>query len=257
MLGRAGIFGALLAFLFVVTGPARAESPFRDWAAVVVAGDFQGSNGGPTEAFDNARRDIAQELQRLGFAPDNIRQFSVRPARYEEPLLKASPRAIQETLNNLATRAPSGCLVYFTSHGLPEGVVIDEQILPPDGLGRMLDRSCPGRPTIVIVSACYSGVFVRPLSQPNRMILTAARRDRTSFGCGEDSVYPFFDDCVLKSSPSAKDFAALASAVQSCVKAREVAEGMSPPSEPQVWIGGELLPVLPLYAFPRLRPGGD
>src|SRR5690606_21920386 len=110
-------------------------------------------------------------------------------------------------------QARSGCLLYFTSHGVPEGVVIDEQILPPGVLGRMLDLACPGRPTIVIVSACYSGVFVRPLARPNRMILTAARPDRTSFGCGEDSVYPFFDDCILKSSPAARDFAALAGAV--------------------------------------------
>ena len=89
------------------------------------------------------------------------------------------------------------------------------------------------------------------------MILTAARPDRTSFGCGEDSVYPFFDDCVLKSSPAVRDFAALASAVKSCVALREIAEGMAPPSEPQIWIGGELRPMLPLYAFPTGPPGGD
>ena len=145
---------------------------------------------------------------------------------------------------------------YFTSHGAPQGVVIDNQILTPGVLGRIIDAACPNRPTIVIMSACYSGVFVRPLAQSNRMILTAARPDRTSFGCGEDNVYPFFDDCVLKSSPSAKDFATLAGAVKTCVAVREVAEGMRPPSEPQIWIGGELRPMLPLYAFPRPPPPG-
>jgi len=256
MLGRAGIVGVLLTFLLAFARPAFAEGPFEDWAAVVVAGDFHGSGGGPTEAFDNARRDISKELQRLGFAAENMRQFSVRPTRYKEPLLKSDPRAIYESLNELAGRAKSGCLLYFTSHGAPQGVVIDKQILPPGVLGRILDLTCPNRPTIVIISACYSGVFVRPLAQPNRMILTAARPDRTSFGCGEDNIYPFFDDCVLKSSPASKDFAALAGAVKSCVAVREVAEGMRPPSEPQVWIGGELLPILPLYAFPRPPPRG-
>lgn len=256
MFWRAGIVSVLLTVLSAFAAPALAETPFEDWAAVVVAGDFHGSQGGPTEAFDNARRDVAKELQRLGFAPGNVRQFSVRPTRYKEPLLKSEPRAIYETLSDLAGKARSGCLLYFTSHGAPEGVLIDDKILTPGILARIIDTACPGRPTIVIMSACYSGVFVRPLAQANRMILTAARPDRTSFGCGEDNVYPFFDDCVLKSSPSARDFAALAGAVKTCVAVREVAEGMRPPSEPQVWIGGELRPILPLYAFPRGPPGG-
>lgn len=253
---RAGIVGVLLTFLSALASPAVAETPFGDWAAIVVAGDFHGSGGGPTEAFDNARRDVSKELQRLGFQAQNMRQFSVRPTRYKEAPIKSEPRAIYENLADLAGKARSGCLLYFTSHGAPQGVVIDNQILTPGILGRIIDAACPNRPTIVIMSACYSGVFVRPLAQANRMILTAARPDRTSFGCGEDNIYPFFDDCVLKSSPSAKDFAALAGAVKTCVAVREVAEGMRPPSEPQIWIGGELRPMLPLYAFPRGPPGG-
>ena len=62
---------------------------------------------------------------------------------------------------------------------------------------------------------------------------------------------------MLKSSPAVRDFAALASAVKSCVALREIAEGMAPPSEPQIWIGGELRPMLPLCAFPTGPPGGD
>ena len=257
MLGRAGMVGALILLTLAWVGPVRASSPFEDWAAVVVAGDFHGARGGPTEAFDNARRDVSKELRRLGFSPDNLRQFSVRPDRYKDRPLKAEPRAIYETLNDLSGKARSGCLVYFTSHGMPQGVVVDDQILTPGVLGRILDATCQNRPTVVILSACFSGVFVRPLARSNRMILTAARPDRTSFGCGEDSVYPFFDDCVLKSSPAARDFAALAGSVQTCVARREIAEGMKPPSEPQIWIGGELRPMLPLYAFPTSPPGGD
>mgnify|MGYP001390396625 FL=1 len=256
MLGRAGMVGALILLTLAWVGPARASSPFDDWAAVVVAGDFHGARGGPTEAFDNARRDVSKELRRLGFSPDNLRQFSVRPDRYKDRPLKAEPRAIYETLNDLSGKARSGCLIYFTSHGMPQGVVVDDQILTPGVLGRILDATCQNRPTVVILSACFSGVFVRPLARSNRMILTAARPDRTSFGCGEDSVYPFFDDCVLKSSPAARDFAALAGSVQTCVARREIAEGMKPPSEPQVWIGGELKPMLPLFAFPTGPPQG-
>lgn len=262
MPGRAGLASALFALALSWAGSAFAAAPgdtraFGDWAAVVVAGDFHGSRGGPTEVFDNARRDVSKELHRLGFAPANLRQFSVRPDRYKDRPLKADPRAIYETLGDLSDKAKAGCLVYFTSHGDPEGVLVDDKILTPDLLNRMLDATCGVRPTVVIMSACYSGVFVKPLAGQNRMILTAARRDRTSFGCGEDDIYPFFDDCVLKSSPTARDFITLASAVKACVARRETAEGMKPPSEPQVWIGGELRPMLPFYTFPTGPPRGD
>ena len=260
MFKRADIVGAFFIWALAMLAPSVASAqagPFGDWAAVVIAGDFHGAGGGPTEAFDNARRDVSRELQRLGFSRENIVQFSVRPERYKDKPLKTDTLAIYRSLNDLSAKAKSGCLVYFTSHGAPQGVVVDRQILTPGLLGRILDSTCQSRPTVVIMSACFSGVFVRPLAHPNRMILTAARPDRTSFGCGEDNVYPYFDDCLLKSSPSARDFAALASAVKSCVALREIAEGMKPPSEPQIWIGGELRPMLPLYAFPTGPPGGE
>jgi hypothetical protein len=37
--------------------------------------------------------------------------------------------------------------------------------------------------------------------------------------------------------------------VKECVRVRELAEKMSPPSEPQLWVGAQLRPMLPLYAF--------
>jgi hypothetical protein len=102
---------------------------------------------------------------------------------------------------------------------------------------------------VVIISACFSGVFVPALQSPNRMILTAARPDRSSFGCGEADKYPYFDQCVLESLPNAKDFLALGTTVQACVAAREVKEGMKPPSEPQLYVGAALKPLLPLYSL--------
>lgn len=246
----------VIALLQAVAGRAvAAESPFRNWGALVVAGDWRGSRGGPTEAFDNARRDVASELVRMGFSSSNIVQYSTHPERYaREKLGKSDIRAIFEGLNALAARTPEGCLVYFTSHGAPQGVVVDQSILPPGILSAILDRTCGTRPTIAVISACYSGVFVPELGAANRMVLTAARPDRTSFGCGESNRYPFFDECFLQSAPSAKDFPALADRVRACVADREIREKVSPPSEPQIFIGAQLRPVLPLYAFPQRSP---
>lgn len=245
----------IAALWLAAAGGAEAASPFADWSAVVVAGDWHASDGGPTEGFDNARRDVTAALARAGFEPGNIRQFSVRPERYRDTKPgKAELRGIYNALVDGSARAQGGCLFYLTSHGLPQGAQVDQGILRPGVLANMLDQTCAKRPTVVVISACFSGVFVQPLARANRMVLTAARPDRTSFGCGQDDKYPYFDDCFLSSMPSSRDFGVLASRVRECVQEREVATKASPPSEPQIWVGAELRPMLPLYAFETGAP---
>jgi hypothetical protein len=249
-------FALALAFLGLVallagSAPAGA-GPFSDWAAIVVAGDYHASHTqNPTETFDNARRDVAAELIRKGFSAVNVRQFSVRPERYQG-VAKADVEPISAALDELSARAPGGCLVYFTSHGAPQGVVLDGAFLGPQDMDQMLTHACGAKPTIVIISACFSGVFVPALADTHREILTAARPDRSSFGCGEADKYPYFDNCVLQVLPSAHDFVALGPAVQRCVAEKEDETGMSPPSEPQFYVGPALRPILPLMA---LDPG--
>lgn len=246
-----------LRLLALITGlwlgsvaPAAAAGPFTDWAAVVVAGDWHAQSGGPSEAFDNARRDVSRALQRVGFEAANLRQFSVRPERYKDTRpAKSDLETIYNSMVDLTGKATGGCLVYFSSHGAPQGVLVDQRVLAPGILATMLDRTCGPRPTVVVISACFSGVFVPALAASNRMVLTAARPDRSSFGCGEADRYPYFDDCFLQSMDGARDFPGLARTVQACVATREAKEGMKPPSEPQVWVGPGLRPLLPLYAF--------
>ena len=252
MLVRGGaVAGGLIAALMVFfAAPASAASPFENWAAVVVAGDSQAHSGGPTEAFDNARRDVAASLvKRMGFSADNLRTFSTRPRLYaDKPGASALPE-IYEGLRSLAARASGGCLIYFTSHGAPTGVVLGDNILAPGVMSRLLDSACPDRPAIVVISACFSGVFIPALATSHRMILTAARPDRTSFGCGESDRYPYFDACFLSSAPEARDFLTLGAAVKDCVARKETETGARPPSEPQMWVGAALRPMLPLYGF--------
>jgi hypothetical protein len=251
---RAGLFAiALLVALLAWargSGPAHAAGAFADWAAVVVAGDFHSHDGDSSEAFDNARRDVTRELVDVGFSSANIREFSVRPERYpDEHLMISDPGLIGEKLAELASAEHGGCLVYFSSHGNPTGVLVGAQLLSPAGLSGMVDAACGERPTVVIVSACFSGVFVPPLSRPDRMVLTAARPDRSSFGCGSSDRYPYFDACVIETLPSAIDFADLGRRVQGCVAAKEKATGMAPPSEPQMFVGSALKPVIAFYPF--------
>jgi hypothetical protein len=240
-------------------GASATADPFANWAAVVISGDFHAAHtNNPTETFDNARRDVSAELIRKGFAAENLREFSVRPQLYPDTRPgKADLEPIYQSLRDLAQHATAGCLVYFSSHGAPQGVVLDGQILPPQLMDQMISSACGHRPTIVIISACFSGVFVPALADTNRMILTAARPDRSSFGCSESDKYPYFDACMLKVLPAAHDFVALGPAVQACVAQRETETGMRPPSEPQFFVGPSLRPILPLMALrPDLRPSG-
>ena len=86
-----------------------------------------------------------------------------------------------------------------------------------------------------------------------RLVLFAAWPDRSSFGCGEADKYPYFDQCVLETLPQVGDFATLGTRVQTCVATRETKEGMKPPSEPQLFIGPALKPMLPLLPLAPQR----
>jgi hypothetical protein len=249
---RAGLIALIAGFALTLAFGQRAaaQTPFDDWAAVVVAGDWHAHSGGPSEAFDNARRDVSQALERAGFRPANLRQYSVRPERYKDTHPeKTDLQTIYTDLADLTSKTAGGCLFYLSSHGAPSGAIVDDRILAPGVLDAMLDKTCGARPTVVVISACFSGVFVPTLARNNRMILTAARPDRTSFGCGESDKYPYFDDCFLRSMKGAHDFPALGRTVQACVARKEIETDSKPPSEPQLFVGGGLRPILPLLAF--------
>jgi hypothetical protein len=235
----------------------KGSGPFATWAAIVVAADDRANTGNFTEAFDNARRDVAAALEDLGFAPGRIAQFSVNPELYpDQRVQKASYSRITASLRRLTQgtgRAgeSGGCLLYFTSHGTEEeGIVLGAGTMSPANLEMLADRHCAAKPTIVVVSACHSGTFLDgALAQPNRFVLTAARADRSSFGCAEDAVYPYFDTCFLAELPGATDWIDLGQRTRRCVARREAATGMAPPSEPQVFIGAAIAPLLESAAF--------
>src|SRR5271169_4484166 len=122
---------------------AAAPSPFANWAAIVVSGDFHAAHtNNPTETFDNARRDVSAELIRKGFSAANLLQFSVRPQLY--PDLKLGPSAVEpiyQGLNSLTQKARGGCLAYFTSHGAPQGVVLGDDVVSPERILQVIGEA--------------------------------------------------------------------------------------------------------------------
>ncbi len=244
------LFGAL-ALLGTVASPAAAMPGvgFEGWASAIVAADWRTSRGTPIQAFDNARRDLVAGFTAVGFDRADMVDFTLRP---DVPNPTGGDEALA-AITEATARATKGCFLYFTSHGSPRGIVFGpDRMISPMLMDRLVDGWCGERPTVVVVSACFSGVFADQLAAPNRMIMTAARRDRSSFGCSEDATYPYFDGCVLDSLPTAPDFLALADQAALCVERREQEEGLSPASGPQTVVGVELAPLLSTtYAFRR------
>lgn len=229
-----------------------AAAGFDTWAAIVVAGDYRAQSGAPSEVFDNGRRDIVKALARLGFSEGNILQFTSKPdGDPETNPARAETDAIYQSFTRLARQTSGGCFLHFTSHGAPQGILIGTQLMTPRAFSQLVNDACSDKITVAIISACYSGIFIPALRADTRMIFTAARPDRTSFGCGEADEYTFFDQCVLESLPKSENFPVLAYNTQDCVAAREKANGALPPSEPQVYVGAAVEAALRAYSFPN------
>ncbi|WP_372707884.1 C13 family peptidase [Brevundimonas sp.] len=247
---------AVLSMTLALAAPACAQSPasspapnrFEGWTTAVIAADWRDGDGDPILAFDNARRDLVRALQTAGLPRETMVDYSLNP-HLTDPV---SAQDVMDGVAAAAQRGQRGCVLYLTSHGSPEAVVFgpDAELAPAD-MARLVRRWCGARPTVVIVSACYSGIFVNALAAPNRMILTAASRERTSFGCGAQETYPWFDGCVLESLPSATDFLALAASARACVVLREAEAGVELSSQPQLFVGAEMQIRLPTLRFTR------
>jgi Peptidase C13 family len=91
-----------------------------------------------------------------------------------------------------------------------------------------------GHPTLLLLSACYSGSFVAPMRSPSRIILTAAAADRSSFGCDFGSSNTFFIDALLNQDQGKeKSLVQLMGAAQVDIDKRERDLDLKPPSLPQ------------------------
>lgn len=236
--------------------PRAPSAPLANWAGFFVSGDYRAHSGMASEVFDNGRRDVGAAFVAAGLKPENVVHFSPMDRLHAsspekpEPL---SPMSLLNQLSRVTTNVKGGCVFFLTSHGQPGMIVMGQGYLDPEGLDQLLDKTCETRPTVVLLSACFSGSFIAGLAAPNRMIMTAAREDRTSFGCGEEDVHTFFDGCVLESLSQATTFDVLADLTKACVARRETQMALTPPSEPQVSVGEQImaqLPALKLTARP-------
>jgi hypothetical protein len=143
-------------------------------------------------------------------------------------------------------------LLFMTSHGSPDGFAllmegVDRSTLRPDEVASVLDdEGIKNR--IVIVSACYSGIFLKPLVSDDSIVLTASDENSASFGCSNEREWTYFGDALFNHAlhPGVTLQQAFEQAKQ--MIAGLEAEGKLPASNPQGYFGSALLEKLqPLY----------
>jgi hypothetical protein len=199
--------------------------------AVLAAGDASIPN------FDNAVLTLANRLQR---ADAKTTILTSDGGLVNDWRWYATAWMMDEALSGVGKW--DGCLVFVTSHGNEHGLVMgmdnaEGYYLTPARLAEILARNCGERPTVAIMSGCHTGTFLTALMKTeNRIILTAARRDRTSFGCSADTSFTYFDECLLEAMGDAGTWAAIFERTKACVAKKEKAENFEP-SLPQAFFG--------------------
>ena len=122
----------------------------------------------------------------------------------ESALAIGSPAALSAALARVAEAMnpqEDVLVLYATAHGGPFGIVYNDGdagygAISPYRLWTLL-RELGIEDRLLIVSACYSGVFVPLLAGPRSVVVTAASYDRTSFGCVADNDWTFFGDALV------------------------------------------------------------
>lgn len=244
MVRRTALFFCLL--IAACASGAQSAAPLPQptgWVAVLVAGDDQ------EPAFANAVDAMADKLEDDGVDPKRIVILKAGASG----AAAATGNNIQRVFAALTPAEGEGCFVFMTSHGQQEGGLVlaaSRTYLAPSGLDRLLAGPCRDRPTVVIASGCFSGVYAdsRAMRTPNRVIVTAARRDRSSFGCNASMRFTVFDECILRAIDRGLLWQTVMDHARACVAQHEQDADYHPPSEPQLFIGPG---VAQLTAFPR------
>jgi hypothetical protein len=155
-------------------------------------------------------------------------------------------------------------VLYTTSHGAKVGIAYHDGdqgygLLSPARLAGLLDE-LGIKKRVLILSACYSGIFVPALMSDDTALFTAASSDRTSFGCMAENDWTFFGDAMINHAlRKPQPLAAASDEARGMIGEWEGAANLTP-SNPQVSIGDDVATWLtPLEArMPRdaTRPVG-
>jgi hypothetical protein len=168
----------------------------------------------------------------------------VDTAEHTPAAIRANFAAAVRAIARKMDRDEDVLLLFMTSHGTQDGVALElpglvNVDLAPEDVAAVLDREGI-RNRIVIVSACYAGVFVKPLANDDTIVLTAADEKSSSFGCSHEREWTYFGDALFNHGlqPDISLEQAFADA-RAKIGEWEARDGL-PPSNPQAHFGPAL-----------------
>lgn len=130
----------------------------------------------------------------------------------------------------LSSHGARGAMIEVSNTGMPpRGLAADDvaAILKQSGI----------RWQVVVVSACFSGAFIRPLAHPESIVITASSKRRSSFGCSDERDLTYFGEAFFHDAlPEAPDLRAAAETARRTIRGRERHERF-PASNPQAHFG--------------------
>jgi hypothetical protein len=180
-----------------------------------------------------------------------IRGHAVRLVNHHETL-ESLPLANQRNfaaavhaLGDVMNKDADILLLLMTSHGEPTGFGLrlpSEVItlLTPREVAAVLDNEGI-KNRVVIVSACYAGTFVPPLTNDNTIVITAADAQSTSFGCAPERDWTYFGDAFFRQSVRpGRDFQRAFDNARVLIQGWELMD-RARPSNPQAHFGPALV----------------
>jgi len=172
--------------------------------------------------------------------PSTLRQFPLATISNLEHVLQGLARLMDRDRDTL--------FFFLTSHGdrgelalqLPD-VALPQ--LKPIQLKMMLDRSGI-RNRVVVISACHSGSFIPVVADARTLVITAARGDRSSFGCEDRRRWTYFGNAFFnRALRQEMSFVGAFARAKRTIAQWEKAERLKP-SLPQIAGGDALGPAL-------------
>ena len=152
--------------------------------------------------------------------------------------LRYSLREIARVMN----RDDDVLFLALSSHGSRDSTIavsntgMTEQGLSARTLAEMLGESGI-KWRVIVVSACFSGAFVKPLADNHTIVITAASKNRSSFGCSDQRDLTYFGEAFYRDAlPHSTDLRMAFEAARKEIRRREKDEGFTP-SKPQGYFG--------------------
>ena len=181
--------------------------------------------------------------ERYGSATRSVLLLNDRRDLTTWPLASASSlRYSLQEVARVMNRDEDVLFLALSSHGSRNATIdvsntgMTEQALSARMVAKMLEETGI-KWRVVVVSACFSGTFIKPLADSHTIVIAAAAKNRSSFGCSDQRDLTYFGEAFYRDAlPHSTYLRAAFDAARMDIREREREEDFTP-SQPQGYFG--------------------